>query len=225
MGILKLFKKEKSKNKPIGTPKCEDLTDITNILFKKCTISTPKDDNHNTLGEPLDKLIDGDLPWGWVTHKKDFIEPIEKEYSYFLQSWLDARNASPKELYSALKSFVLYMKDVEKLCKSKGECYEFWFTEYLTGKDYLKNRQQELDQLSKTVQIQQAEYERKQKLLSVLESSLTDFLQTNQGILQKDVYKNFDLCVKSEIQDLLYAWEKSGKIQRIKTGNTYKITL
>lgn len=225
MGILKLFKKEKSKNKPISTPKGEDLTDITNILLKKGVISAPKDDNHNTFGEPLDKLIDGDLPWGWVTHKKDFIEPIKKEYSYFLQSWLDARNGSPKELYSALKSFVFYMKDVEKLCKSKGECYEFWFTEYLTGKDYLKNRQQELDQLSKTVQMQQAEYERKQKLLSVLESSLTDFLQTNQGILQKDVYKNFDPCVKSEIQDLLYAWEKSGKIQRIKTGNTYKITL
>ena len=188
-------------------------------------ISVPKDDNHNTFGGSLDKLVDGDLPWGWVAHKKDFIEPIEKEYSYFLQSWLDARNGSPKELYSALKSFVLYMKDVEELCKSKGECYEFWFTECLTGKDYLKNRQQELDQLSKTVQIQQTEYERKQKLLPVLESSLTDFLQTNQDILQKDVYKNFDPCVKPEIQHLLYDWEKSGKIQRTKVGNTYKITL
>lgn len=223
MGIFKLFKK-KSKT-PKDLSKSENLEDITNTLLENNMISVPKDDNHNTFGGSLDKLVDGDLPWGWVAHKKDFIEPIEKEYSYFLQSWLDARNGSPKELYSALKSFVLYMKDVEELCKSKGECYEFWFTECLTGKDYLKNRQQELDQLSKTVQIQQTEYERKQKLLPVLESSLTDFLQNNQDILQKDVYKNFDPCVKPEIQHLLYDWEKSGKIQRTKVGNTYKITL
>lgn len=225
MGLFNFFKKKTEKQVPKEPSAHENLEDIANTLLENNMISVPKDDNHNTFGEPLGKLVDGDLPWGWVTHKKDFTEPITKKYKCLLNLWVDARNGSPQELYSALKSFVLYMKDVEKLCKSKGECYEFWFTEYLTGKDYLKNRQQELDQLSKTVQIQQAEYERKQKLLSVLESSLTDFLQTNQGILQKDVYKNFDLCVKSEIQDLLYAWEKSGKIQRIKTGNTYKITL
>ena len=209
MGFLNLFKKDKPNKKPEHTPlslqiEWEEVGDI------------PESDTTED---------DADLPFGWVAHNKEFIEPIEKEFSYFMNNWIDARNKSPKELYSALKSFVLYMKDVEELCKSKGECYEFWFTECLTRKDYLKNRQQELDQLSKTVQIQQTEYERKQKLLPVLESSLTDFLQTNQDILQKDVYKNFDPCVKPEIQHLLYDWEKSGKIQRTKVGNTYKITL
>lgn len=117
------------------------------------------------------------------------------------------------------------MEDIEKLCKSKGECYELWFNEYLTGKGYLKMRQQELDYLSKTVQIQQVEYEHKQQLLPGLESSLMNFLQNNNGVLQKDIYKNFDSCVKPEIQHLLYDLEKSGKIQRTKVGNTYKITL
>lgn len=225
MGILKLFKKKKSKNKPIGTPKGEDLTDITNILFKKGAISVPKDDNHNTFGESLDKLIDGDLPWGWVTHKKDFIEPIEKKYKHLLNLWVNAKNDSPQELYSALKDFVLYMEDIEKLCKSKGECYEFWFTEILTGKEYLKKRQQELKLLSKNILVQQNEYKQKQKTLSNLDSSLLNLLQNNDGVLQKDIYKNFDSCVKPEIQHLLYDWEKSGKIQRTKVGNTYKITL
>lgn len=188
-------------------------------------ISVPKDDNHNTFGESLDKLVDGDLPWGWVAHKQNFTEPIAKKYKCLLNLWVDARNGSPQELYSALKDFVLYMEDIEKLCKSKGECYELWFNEYLTGKGYLKMRQQELDYLSKTVQIQQVEYEHKQQLLPGLESSLMNFLQNNNGVLQKDIYKNFDSCVKPEIQHLLYDLEKSGKIQRTKVGNTYKITL
>lgn len=223
MGIFKLFKK-KSKT-PKDLSKSENLEDITNTLLENNMISVPKDDNHNTFGESLDKLVNGDLPWGWVAHKQDFTEPIAKKYKCLLNLWVDARNGSPQELYSALKDFVLYMEDIEKLCKSKGECYELWFNEYLTGKGYLKMRQQELDYLSKTVQIQQVEYEHKQQLLPGLESSLMNFLQNNNGVLQKDIYKNFDSCVKPEIQHLLYDWEKSGKIQRTKVGNTYKITL
>ena len=223
MGIFKLFKK-KSKT-PKDLSKSENLEDITNTLLENNMISVPKDDNHNTFGESLDKLVDGDLPWGWVAHKQDFTEPITKKYKCLLNLWVDARNGPPQELYSALKDFVLYMEDIEKLCKSKGECYELWFNEYLTGKGYLKMRQQELDYLSKTVQIQQVEYEHKQQLLPGLESSLMNFLQNNNGVLQKDIYKNFDSCVKPEIQHLLYDLEKSGKIQRTKVGNTYKITL
>ncbi len=223
MGIFKLFKK-KSKT-PKDLSKSENLEDITNTLLENNMISVPKDDNHNTFGESLDKLVDGDLPWGWVAHKQDFTEPIAKKYKCLLNLWVDARNGPPQELYSALKDFVLYMEDIEKLCKSKGECYELWFNEYLTGKGYLKMRQQELDYLSKTVQIQQVEYEHKQQLLPGLESSLMNFLQNNNGVLQKDIYKNFDSCVKPEIQHLLYDLEKSGKIQRTKVGNTYKITL
>lgn len=34
-----------------------------------------------------------------------------------------------------------------------------------------------------------------------------------------------DLSKNEKIQHLLYDWEKSGKIQRRKVGNTYKITL
>lgn len=225
MGLFNFFKKKTEKHVPKGPSTHENLEDITNTLLENNMISVPKDDNHNTFGESLDKLVDGDLPWGWVVHKQDFTEPIEKKYKHLLNLWVNAKNDSPQELYSALKDFVLYMEDIEKLCKSKGECYEFWFTEILTGKGYLKKRQQELKQLSKAFIPQQDEYEHKQQLLSNLDSSLLDFLQTNQGILQKDVYKNFNSCVKPEIQHLLYDWEKSGKIQRTKVGNTYKITL
>ena len=181
--------------------------------------------NHNTSRDSLDKLVDGDLPWGWITYNNDFIEPIETQYRYFLNMWVNARNKSPKVLYSSLKSFVMYMEDVEKLCKSKGECFEFWFNEILTGKGYLKQRKQELKILSENLSKSQNAYEYKQDLLLNLDSTLLNFLQNNNGILQKDVYKQFDPSIKSDVQNLLYDWEKSGKIKRIKLGNTYKITL
>ena len=95
--------------------------------------------------EHLDE--NGELPWGWHSRNKDFIEKINNEYSFFLNNWLNSRNAEPKKQYEALKSFVLYLEDVEKLCKSKGECFEFWFYEILTSKDYLQKRKDELKKL------------------------------------------------------------------------------
>lgn len=204
---------------------CDSLDDMAKFLAENNTISVPKNNNHNTFADPLDKLIDGDLPFGWVYHHRTFTELIEKEYNYFLNLWVDARNKSPKELYSALKSFVLYMEDVEKICKEKGECFEFWFNEILTGKGYLKKRKQELDILSATLSKTQSEYEKKQKLLSNIDTVLFDFLISHNGILQKDLYTHFDSSIKSDIQTLLYEWDKSGKIKREKLGNTYKILL
>jgi hypothetical protein len=91
---------------------------------------------------------EGELPWGWHTHNKEFTSKINSEYSYFLNMWLDARKKSPKELHQALKSFILYLEDVEKLCKSKGECFEFWFYEILASKEYIAKRKEELNRLT-----------------------------------------------------------------------------
>ena len=100
--------------------------------------SKPEDDLTHLTSE-------GELPFGWIYKNKDFIEKTNNEYSHFLNMWLDSRSKSPKEQYAALKSFVLYLEDVEKLCKSKGECFEFWFYEILTTPDYIQKRKKELE--------------------------------------------------------------------------------
>lgn len=179
----------------------------------------------NSLGESLDKLIDGDLPFGWTYHNKDFTDKISSEFSNYLHAWVEAQNKSPKEHYSALKSFVSYMENAERICKSKGECFEFWFYEVLTGKDYLNMRKKDLGNLTQNLSILQSEYEQRQKVFPRLETSLLKVLTQNTGILQKDVYKHFDPSVKQDIQSFLYQWSKSGKIKREKSGNTYKITV
>ena len=90
---------------------------------------------------------EGELPFGWLYRNKDFVDKINSEYSYFLNMWLDSRSKSPKEQYAALKSFVLYLEDVEKLCKSKGECFEFRFYEILASKNYIEQRKNDLEKL------------------------------------------------------------------------------
>lgn len=106
---------------------------------------------------------EGDLPWGWHTHTKEFTNKINNEYSYFLNRWLESRTKSPLEQYSALKSFVLYLEDVEKLCASKGECFELWFYDCLTSKDYIQKRKNELNELVTNMDALQKEYELKHK--------------------------------------------------------------
>lgn len=207
MGLFNLLKK--SKNESIASKPLKEKSMKTDIT--------------NSFGEPIDKLVNGNLPWGWTAHNQDFTDKIRTEYSFFLKQWVDCRNKSPKELYFALKSFVKYIEDAETLCKSKGECFEFWFHEILVGKDYLNIRKNELEILTQNLSELQNEYECRQKALSDLESALLKSLKQNTGILQKDVYKLFDSSVKQDIQSLLYQWAKSGKIKREKIGNTYKI--
>jgi hypothetical protein len=96
-----------------------------------------------------ERLEDGELPWGWISRNKAFTGKIEREYTYFMNKWIDSRKKTQKEEYAALKSFVLYLEKVEKLCKIKGECFEFWFNEILTGKGYLEKRKKELETLKR----------------------------------------------------------------------------
>ena len=124
---------------------------LFDFMKKKATVKQPQTTKAATKPsrECLDKLTkDGELPWGWIYQHKDFTDKINGEYTHFLNTWLDSGNKSPKEQYQALKSFVLYLKDAEKLCKSKGECYEFWFYEILATKDYIEKRTSELEELS-----------------------------------------------------------------------------
>lgn len=52
-----------------------------------------------------------------------------------------------------------------------------------------------------------------------------DIIKSNPGILQKDIYKQFDVTVKPDIQEILYFLGKNGKILREKVGNSYSLTI
>ena len=52
---------------------------------KKVKSNDTKDSNsfqaneqrYNSLGEPLDKLVNDDLPWGWIYANRDFTNPAD----------------------------------------------------------------------------------------------------------------------------------------------------
>ena len=190
-------------------------------LFKKKV--TPKIEPEKTT-EDFDHLDEnGNLPWGWVTRNEAFTGQIGKEYSYFWKMWFDSRDKEPKQQYEALKSFVLYLEDAEKLCKAKGECFESWFYEILTAPDFLEKRKEELNHLTSNFEEIERNYYKKKSELADLDTRVIRLLETNPGIIQADFVKLFDPIIHNEVREKLYFLEKSGSLQRIKTGRSYTL--
>ena len=107
-----LFGRKKKKQKAKQTPS-----------VRKKTVKT------NVSGERMDRLTrKGELPWGWYTENREFIARIESEHGYFVNAYDKSRRKGIKQEYAALKSLILHMEDVQKLCKRKGECFAFWST-------------------------------------------------------------------------------------------------
>lgn len=176
----------------------------------------------NSFDEPLDKLVDG-LPWGWITAHKDFTDKIRTEWGFFLQRWIESRKAHPAEQYGALKSLVVYLEDAQKLCRQKGECFEYWFDGCIANQYYIDKRKSELADLETNMDSHLYEYDQKQRL-EAYEASLTDemildAITQHEGMLQKDLCKLFPY--PKAISSKLYCMEKEGKIERTKSGNSY----
>ena len=182
-----------------------------------------KKPQQNTVAvECLDE--NGELPFGWIYRNKDFIEKIQNEYSYFMEMWLDSKKKSPIEYRNALKSFVVYLEDVQRLCKSKGECFEFWYYEILTSPDYLEKRRQELNELVSNFDSMIDKYEKEQHVNERkpdLKPAVVCLLKENDGILQSEFKWLFDEAFHADVSEILYEMDKAGEIERIKSGRSY----
>lgn len=93
----------------------------------------------------------GELPFGWFYQNKDFTNKIEKEYSYFLNNWINSRGKGTLNEYSALKSLILYIQDSERLCRSKGECFSKWFSDCIADQEYIEKRLNDLKNVEQTL--------------------------------------------------------------------------
>lgn len=190
------------------------------------------------LAAPADDLDhldeDGDLPWGWVTHYKDFIDKTTAEYNHFSNEWFIAKlTGDPREELPALKSFVLYMHDVQRLCDQKGECFGFWCSDYLIGSQKSKCEERLAD-LETNMDAYVKEYnDRKEheRLMmefsnSVTKEMLLEQIDLHEEILQTDLYKLYDHpCAKEVLKEKLYFMESEGLIERTKSGRTYLLKI
>ena len=192
-------------------------------IFKKKVAAS--DVKVNSFGEPLYNLVDGDLPWGWVTHYSDFTKKIGEEFDYFRQAWFDAKAlGDPRKEMDALKSFLQYMDDVQKFCNQQGECFGFWCSDYLIGRQK-RNCQAKLAEIEKYMDNLIEIYNFQQ---SCNRETLLDIIKSEGGtILQTDLYKYFSNVpeIKEYIRNILYGMEAEGLIEKAKSGRTSILTI
>lgn len=172
-----------------------------------------------------ESLVNGELPFGWTYRNKEFVEKYNNEYTFFLNQWIESLKLSPKEKYSALKSFVIFLDDLKKLCYQKGDCFALWFDDIIASPEYIETRKSELIELESNLDRLTSEYELHLKESKNLENRVLEVLAENPEILQTDVYKNFHTIVKEDVSSILYRLAKENKITRIKSGKTYLIKL
>lgn len=194
------------------------------IDFIKTNLDNPTDENVlkalKKMGDrDLEHLTpEGELPFGWVTANKDFIEPMDKKLSSLIQN-VDCSSIDSE--IEGLSKVLGFCESYKHECESKGECFLYYYN-WMHGENEnsgIEYRQQRLNYLRDNYE-HLKDIEQKKKNL---DHCLYNFLLSNNGILQKNIYKNFDKELKEEIQGKLYQWHNSGKIERIKTGNSYAI--
>ena len=207
MGLFGLFSKKKPTKKSVS--KKADSRPIT-----------------NSFGQRLDRLTpDNDLPYGWVSANIGFINKIEDEYKKFLADWLNSKHKSPNEKYTALKSLLVYMDDVKKLCASLGECFDYWRDKTLLSDNEIKELTTELEYIKENYDDLTDEYQREQYIKCCILPEIPKIIKANPGILQTDIYKMYPVDCKIHISSELYNLSYNGQVIREKSGRTYSLTI
>lgn len=122
------------------------------------------------------------------------------------------------------------MKDCEKLCEEKGECFDFWFHNILTTNDYISKRCDELNELESNFDNLQKDYENKQNHILELQRKIQEMKPTvvqalieNDNILQSEFWKLFNTEDQDAVKEIVYSLRKEGKIERTKSGRSFII--
>jgi len=79
----------------------------------------------NSSGQPLDKLIDGELPFGWVYKYQSYYKPKDNEMVSIAVQIRSTKNLNEK--ISLLQNLIDYFYSYKKECEIKGECFQKYF--------------------------------------------------------------------------------------------------
>jgi len=201
-----------------------DITD-KEILETFRNMAAPADD--------LDHLDeDGELPWGWFYHNQEAIKSLKEEYDRIYNPWKATYKGDPVIERDATKKFLNDMEALQARCDEMSECFGFYCATTIIGEGWKKHIEERLADLEANMEAHIQEYEERQKMqayraeLEAYEATLTDemmfdAIKQHEGMLQKDLCKLFPY--PKAISSKLYFMAKEGKIERIKSGNSYKL--
>lgn len=222
MGLLDFLRRKKVPEDKTSAPK-------VHISWSDGTVQEFVPSGEVPKEHPLDKLTpDGELPWGWFSAYGEELEKWEDPLPTYASA---SRTGTIDEKIHILTEMVQYYQAFKDYCYTHGECFQKYFSDSWghcrkqdDDPDYIAQYKEQLDYLTANYATLKATENRKAVNMVNLDARLWTFISSNNGILQKDVYKAFDESVKAEIQNLLYQWAQSGKISRVKKGNTYIVT-
>lgn len=234
MGLFKKIfqkesKKETIKQANVYLDNAKTLDDVFNVakdLFEKDILN-----EDNMFADDLEHLdAKGELPSGWFTAHPD-IEEKNNELGVLINKYVNLLNSkgSVDNKIASINAVISYLEEYKTYCYNKNECYIKYFSDQyehchnskcddfalITNyQGFLKELLDNYDNLKL-----------QESLVKTLPDDLMKYIKENNNILQKDIYKAFNKVIKSDIQSLLYQWDKSGIINREKEGNSYKITI
>ena len=235
MGLLDLFKKKQNvQNKTDGS-----IGDKVIKLAEAGMVSVPKDDDHNSLGESLDHLVDGELPWGWSAAKADFIRPRDKKLLDLHVKACEATSVSESKEY--YEKFLDFYQSYKEECRLKGECYIKYFSDmhenchvregkkittmYNRAVERLDFINAHFDELIEQERLKAEQEQLRKKYIKDIDSQIENIIRDNPGILQSELVKRFDPIVKNDVSEILYSWAQEGRITREKKGRSYTVAL
>ena len=204
------------------------IIDIMNKAFKSDVEAeeAQKAEVKAQTSKPKTTEPDTELPWGWVTSNRGFIEPRDSKLADLMQVAANTREVDKK--INALKELIAYYNVYKKECEERGGDFYKYFLGmhvYVNGKkDFLINKwQTELENLEDGYLDVKEKEDVIAKAKPTLKADIIAVIQNNQGILQKDLYSHFDPLLKEEIYSTLYELLKEGKLTKEKSGNTNKL--
>lgn len=89
-----------------------------NFKKKKCEKQT------NSLGQSLEKLINGELPFGWYAHYQHIVKPKDTQ---MVALAMKTQVKDKAERITALENLIQYFYSYKFECQSMGECFEKYF--------------------------------------------------------------------------------------------------
>jgi len=224
-----LFGKPKKAKQDFHLDENLSLGEMAVELAKQGVISVPKDNNHNAFGEELDKLRDGELPWGWSLANEDFIKPRDSKLVDLSVASSKAQNVD--EEIRLLREFIKYYYTYQEECAQRGECFTKYFSDMWMHCHNSQNEDFEfVSPREERLRFLEAHYDKlikKEKIIAEesvnLDSKILEKIRTNEGILQTELYKDYNAVMKSAIGGRLYFMSKDHVITREKSGSTYKL--
>ena len=124
--------------------------------------------------------------------------------------------------YKKSKGGMIYFQDTwEFMHNSKNDCFSYIDEIEAYLEKLIKNYDEEkiILEKEKNKQVKITQYLQEHNP----EEEFLSLLKNKPGILQKDIYKNFDSDIKDVFKPLPRTLEKAGKIKRIKSKNSYQL--